>query len=164
MKKPMRRWIVAALAGSFVAAGAYGVAALASSGPPVLPNDNWHVHDGGCCAPTHRPIGFFWRSDLQGILNPYDATPADYAADPAECPNATDKAFLSSGATPAYTDGQAQGSSQNSTLRAGACMTSAFVIQLSTVPAGTDGPDGWTKLPFNTDGGGFWTYYLLTSR
>jgi len=159
----MTKLIVLACGAAALAFAAVGVTALASS-TSEPPNDHWHVHDGACCAPTHRPIGFFWRSDGQGILNPYDATLADYTADPAECPNATDKSFLPSGASPAYTDGQAQGSSQSSILRAGACITSAFVIHLSTVPVGTDGPDGWTKLPFNTDGGGFSTYYLLTPQ
>ena len=159
----MKRWFLATLLAAAVAAGAYGASVLADSGPSEPPNANWHVHDGGCCVPTHRPIGFFWRSDGQGILNPYDATLTDYKADPAECPNATDKAFLPSGATPAYIDGQAGGASESTLLRAGDCVTSAFVIHLRTVPVGTSGPDGWTKLPFVTDGG-FWTFYLLIPR
>ena len=155
-----RRLIIAFVAATAVAAGSYGVAALASGSVPP----EWHVHDGGCCVPTHRPVGFFWRSDTLGILNPYDATLSDYLADPAKCPNATDKAFLPSGATPAETDGNAQGQSNSDLLRAGACFTSTQVIQLRTVPVGTEGPAGWTRLPFATDGGGFWTYYLVTSR
>lgn len=143
-----------------MAAGSYGAAALASGSVPP----EWHVHDGGCCVPTHRPVGFFWRSDTLGILNPYDATLSDYLADPAKCPNATDKAFLPSGATPAETDGNAQGQSNSDLLRAGACFTSTRVIQLRTVPVGTDGPAGWSRLPFATDGGGFWTYYVVTPR
>jgi hypothetical protein len=152
--------IIAFLAAIAVAAGSYGVAALASGSVPP----EWHVHDGGCCVPTHRPVGFFWRSDTLGILNPYDATLSDYLADPAKCPNATDKAFLPSGATPAETDGNAQGQSNSDLLRAGACFTSTHVIQLRTVPVGTDGPAGWSRLPFATDGGGFWTYYVVTPR
>jgi hypothetical protein len=157
----VKRLMVAVVTATALGTGAYALTAVASSGSSP-PNPQWHVHDGGCCVPTHRPIGFFWRNDGRGILNPYDQTLDDYTADPAECPNATDKAFLPSGATPAYTDGEAAGASQSTLLRAGMCQTSQFVIQVSTVPAGTAGPSGWTKLPFSTDGGGFWTYYLLT--
>ncbi|TAM62122.1 MAG: hypothetical protein EPN50_06770 [Chloroflexota bacterium] len=59
-------------------------------------------------------------------------TMSQYLLDPAECPNATDKAFLPS-----------NGDRQNVVLRAGTCQTSAFVIQLRTVPLGVSGPDAW---------------------
>jgi len=143
----MRKGIIALVAATVLAAGSYGVAALASG--PVPPE--WHVHDGGCCAPTHRPIGFFFRNDGLGILNPYYSTLNDYVADAAKCPNATDKAFLPSGATPAETDGDAQGKSNSDLLRAGDCFTSTLAIHLRTVPLGTDGPAGWTRLPFGSE-------------
>jgi hypothetical protein len=64
----------------------------------------------------HLPAGFF-----PAILG---VTGAAYADDPAECPNATDKAFLP------------QGRQDNQPVRAGVCTTSAKIIHLRTVPDG----------------------------
>jgi hypothetical protein len=121
---------------------------------PELP-PNWHVHD--CNVPDttrdpacgfdaegdwHLPAGFF--PAILGVFGDM------YVDDPAECPNATDKAFLP------------QGRQENQPLRAGVCMTSGKIIHLRTVPDGTSGPEGWSF----RDGPelGFDTYYLITSR
>jgi len=121
----------------------YGASALAGAGdlPP-----NWHVHDGqgATLGPQHKGIGFF--PAILGIAT------AVYLRDPAQCPNATDKAFLPSADT-----------SQGPFLRAGQCQTSTQIIHLRTVPAGTVGPDGWSSITVASEPG--WvTYYLVTSR
>jgi len=141
-----------------VAAGAYGVSALADSSVPLPPE--WHVHDGNCCAPQHRPVGFF-PTILYGDNSA--ASVAAYKADPARCPNATDKAFLPSGSSPAYPEGDAAGRSDSDLLRAGVCITSTKVIELRTVPVGTAGPEGWSSLTWPTEPG-FITYYRVTAR
>jgi hypothetical protein len=135
---------------------------------------NWHIHDGAfasCPNPAnpsdpwcqHKPIGFFWKGTGGGILDAYFPTLTDYQADPARCPNATDKPFLPGAAK-----------SQGVVLRAGDCFTSSLVIHLRTVPLGTGGPVGWsgpiitseracldvTLCPLQT-----WeTWYLVASR
>jgi hypothetical protein len=117
--------------------------ALAGSEDPSFVPPNWHIHDGdfsSCPNPAnpndpwcqHKPIGFFWKATLDGILNPYFSTQLDYQADPARCPDATDKAFL-----------PGAGPSKGVVLRSGACFTSSLVIHLRTVPQGTGGPVGW---------------------
>jgi hypothetical protein len=118
-----------------------GVASAGSPDPTFVP-PNWHVHDGTSSCPDplhpndpwcqHKPIGFFWKTSLDGILNPYFSTQLDYLADPARCPNATDKVFLPSA-----------GSNQGIVLRSGDCFTSSLVIHLRTVPPDTGGPVGW---------------------
>ena len=122
-------------------AGAAAVAALVWSalagagGPGQLPA-NWHIHDCSNPAITTEPacgvdangdehLGISFFATILGV------TAATYAADPARCPNATDKAFLP------------QGRQENQPLRAGVCMTSSTVIHLRSVPVGTSGPDGW---------------------
>lgn len=119
-------------------------AVLADSSASVLPPE-WHIHDGlTALGPQHKGVGFF-----PTILG---ETSSEYALDPAMCPNATDKAFLPS-----------SGSSDSPLLRAGICMTSAYVIQLRTVPLGTAGPDGWSSITVASEPG--WvTYYQLTPR
>lgn len=122
--------------------------ARAQFDPSSLP-PNWHVHDCGlpesvyACGGQHKGAGFFPR--ILGVSG------ADYVADPAECPNATDKAFL-----------PGAGSSDSDLVRAGVCMTSTTVIHLRTVPAGTVGPDGWSS--FAGPETGDVTYFLLTAR
>jgi hypothetical protein len=141
MKRNLFRGSVVSLA--FVAMAAFGpAAALADSSASDLPPE-WHIHDnqsGG----QHKPAGFF-PTVLEISL-------ADYLLDPAACPNATDKAFLPSA-----------GSAQSPLLRAGVCMTDAYVIQLRTVPIGVSGPDGWDYIS-GTDGGTYITYYRVTPR
>lgn len=167
-----RRAIVASIALAVLVA--LSGMALAGSGDATFVPQSWHIHDGifGSCANPanpndpwcqHKPIGFFWKGTGEGILDAYFPTLTDYLADPARCPDATDKAFLA-GAD----------ESQGVVLRAGACFTSSLVINLRTVPQGTGGPGGWSGpivtseracldtivCPLET-----WeTWYLVTSR
>ena len=127
--------LLAAFAGSAMGA------ANASELPP-----NWHVHDGqgATLGPQHKGIGFF--PAILGIAT------AVYLRDPAQCPNATDKAFLPSADT-----------SEGPFLRAGHCQTSTQIIHLLTVPVGTAGPDGWSSITVASEPG--WvTFYRVTSR
>lgn len=119
-------------------------AASAQSGASDLP-PTWHVHDGQpALGSQHKGIGFF--PTILGL------SVSDYLLDPAECPNATDKAFL-----PSF------GSSEAPLLRAGQCQTSTSIISVRTVPVGTSGPDGWASLTTASEPG--WvTYYRVTSR
>lgn len=132
--------IITALSALALLAGS----ALASPDAAELP-PNWHIHDGQTAlGPQHKGIGFF-----PTILG---QSTADYLADPAECPDATDKAFLPSA-----------GSAQSALLRAGMCFTSSSIIHLRTVPVGVDGPEGWSSLTTATEPG--WvTYYQVTPR
>jgi hypothetical protein len=143
MKRNLFRGSVMSLA--FVAVAAFGpAAALADSSASVLPPE-WHIHDGQpALGSQHKGIGFF--PTILGIDS------ATYLLDPASCPNATDKAFLPSA-----------GSAQSPLLRAGVCMTDAFVIALRTVPDGVSGPDGWASLTVASEPG--WrTFYQVTLR
>ncbi|HXG40900.1 MAG TPA: hypothetical protein VNJ28_08155 [Candidatus Limnocylindrales bacterium] len=137
-----RRWLgrLAGVAGGLAALTMLAGTALAVDVPP-----NWHVHDGQLAlGPEHKGIGFF-----PVILG---QTLTEYQADPARCPNATDKAFLPGFDTRA-----------SDLLRAGVCMTSDRIIHLRTVPLGTDGPAGWSSLTTPTEPGWI-TYYRVTSR
>jgi|SwirhisoilCB1_FD_contig_31_15976885_length_1267_multi_4_in_0_out_0_2 hypothetical protein len=132
---------IAALGLLAVFAGSAMAAANASELPP-----NWHVHDGlgATLGSQHKGVGFF-----PAILG---LTTTVYLQDPAQCPNATDKAFLPSADT-----------SEGPFLRAGQCQTSTQIIHLRTVPVGTTGPDGWSSITVASEPG--WvTYYLVTSR
>ena len=139
-----RQKLVAAIAAVgllVVFAGSAMAAANASQLPP-----NWHVHDGqgGTLGSQHKGIGFF--PAILGVTTPV------YLQDPAECPNATDKAFLPSADT-----------SEGPFLRAGQCQTTTQIIHLRTVPVGTAGPDGWSSITVASEPG--WvTYYSVTSR
>jgi len=120
-------------------------AAVATSNASDLP-PTWHVHDGkgATLGPQHKGIGFF-----PAILG---LSVSDYLLDPAECPNATDKAFL-----PSF------GSSEAPLLRAGQCQTTTSIISVRTVPVGTSGPDGWASITVASEPG--WvTYYSVTAR
>jgi hypothetical protein len=131
--------LVIAVAAALTAGSAAVLAASSSDLPPT-----WHVHDGqGALGSQHKGIGFF--PTILGI------SVAEYLQDPARCPNATDKAFLPS-----------VDSSEAALLRAGVCMTTTAIINLRTVPVGTDGPDGWASLTSASEPG--WvTYYTVTS-
>jgi hypothetical protein len=150
-----------------------GLAQAGSRDAAFVPQ-NWHIHDGiftSCANPAnpndpwcqHKAIGFFWKGTGQGILDAYLPTPAAYQADPARCPNATDKAFLPSAAN-----------DQGVVLRAGDCFTSSLVIHLRTVPSGTGGPVGWSGPIFTTEQAcldaavcppqSWETWYLVASR
>jgi hypothetical protein len=137
----MRRFLLT-VAAMVVGAG-IGWAALAAADPPPIP-PNWHVHDGQLAlGPQHKGIGFF-----PAILG---LSVALYLQDPAQCPDATDKAFLP------------QGRQDEQPLRAGVCMTSSTLIHLQTVPTGTSGPAGWSSIVAASEPG--WvTYFLTTSR
>jgi hypothetical protein len=136
------------LVAALFAVASYGVTALANSAASELP-PTWHVHDCGLpesvnpCGGQHKKASFF--PTILGESN------AAYVADPAECPNATDKSLLPSA-----------DESGSDVLRAGVCMTSTRVIELRTVPVGTSGPDGWQSIAGPE--AGFITYYLLTAR
>lgn len=143
MKRTLFRF---SLAGALLAAATiFGPpAALADSSASELP-PAWHVHDGQLALGSqHKGIGFF--PTILGV------DVATYLLDPAECPNATDKAFL-----PSF------GSAEAALLRAGMCQTSTVVIQLRTVPDGVAGPEGWSSLTAASEPG--WrTFYRVTAR
>lgn len=141
--RPARRVFMAGFA-ALVFVAAQGAIALAGSGASTLPPE-WHIHDGQTSLGSqHKGMGFF-----PTIL---EITSSAYLADPASCPNATDKAFLPS-----------KDESQSEVLRAGVCFTSTKVIQLRTVPIGVSGPDRWASIS-GTDGGAYITYYRVTDR
>jgi hypothetical protein len=136
----MKKWILIA---TLAAVAGYGSSAFADSSASELP-PNWHVHDGQTTlGPQHKPVSFFPAILGQSLT--------DYLADPARCPDATDKSLLPS-----------SGESQGALLRAGVCMTSTTIIQLRTVPVGTSGPDGWQSRIGPE--AGYVTYYSLTPR
>ncbi len=136
----MKKWILIA---TLAALAGYGSIAYADSSASELP-PNWHVHDGQTTlGPQHKPVSFFPAILGQSLT--------DYLADPARCPDATDKSLLPSASE-----------SQSDLLRAGVCMTSTTIIQLLTVPIGTSGPEGWqTRIGPEA---GYVTYYSLTPR
>jgi hypothetical protein len=134
----MKKWILIA---AMAAVAGHGSIAFADSGASELP-PNWHVHDGQTTlGPQHKPVSFFPAILGQSL--------ADYLADPARCPDATDKSLL-------------PGESESALLRAGVCMTSTTIVQLRTVPVGTSGPEGWQS--FVGPESGYVTYYSLTPR
>lgn len=138
----MRR-VIMALGIAVAALTAASAATLAAVGSDVPPN--WHIHDGQTAlGRQHKGIGFF--PALLGVPT------AQYLEDPAQCPNATDKAFLPSWDT-----------TEAPHLRAGICVTSDRTIHLRTLPVGTSGPEGWASLTAASEPG--WvTYYTVTGR
>ena len=138
----MRKLIVgAAVAGLVLVVGSAGMAFGNSSASDLPPT--WHVHDGQTALGSqHKGISFF--PQILGIST------AQYLADPARCPNATDKGLL-----PSNGDG--------AVLRAGICTTSTQVIHLRTVPAGTSGPEGWQSIVWPSEPQNV-TFYLVTPR
>lgn len=146
-----------ALVLTFAAVAVAGLAwaAIAGAGGPEQLPPNWHVHDCNNPAVDNEPAcGFDASGDWHLGVGFFPAilgiSPAEYARDPARCPNATDKAFLP------------QGQQDSQPLRSGVCQTSTKVIHLRTVTDGTGGPEGWGF----RDGPepGYDTYYLITSR
>ena len=145
---------LALTAGAAAAAALVWSALAGAVGPGQLPA-NWHIHDCNNPAITTEPacgvdangdehLGISFFPTILGV------SAATYAADPAGCPNATDKAFLP------------QGRQENQPLRSGVCMTSSAVIHLHTLPVGTSGPDGWGSTTVASEPG--WvTYYSVTS-
>jgi len=132
-----------------LASAALAAAAFAGPTDGSLP-PTWHIHDctAAPCVLPHAGVAFF-----PTILG---ETTAAYVQDPAECPDATDKAFLGGGQPPT-TDGV----EANQPLREGICMTSTTIIHLKSVSPTQPAPDGWTFLGTS---GGYATYYSLTER
>ena len=127
-------------------------AASAYFAPDQLP-PTWHVHN-GCVVvvPNCQGVAFFPK-----IIPGYDPY-----NDPAECPDATDKAFLGGG----QPSPQNTGIETNQPLREGICMTSTSVIHLKSIPDDQPVPDGWlgpvgSKSVIN--GITYVTYYKVTS-
>jgi len=131
------------------AVAVYAATAFASSSASSLPT-TWHVHD--CvvapCVLPHAPTGFF-----PTMLNESLST---YLADPAACPDATDKALLGGGQPPT-TDGV----EPNQPLRTGVCMTSTTIIHMKSISPDQPAPSGWTYL---STSGGYATYFRLTAK
>lgn len=121
----------------------------ASAGGSALPA-TWHVHDctAAPCVLPHAPVAFF-----PAILGEPLSV---YLADPARCPDATDKAFLGGGQPPT-TDGV----EPNQPLREGVCVTSTTVIHLKSISPAQPAPAGWTARGIS---GAYATYFLLTAR
>ena len=117
----------------------------ASSLPPT-----WHVHDCAAapCVLPHAPVGFFPAMLGQSL--------STYLADPAQCPDATDKGLLGGGQPPT-----SDGVEPNQPLREGVCVTSSTVIHLKSVSPDQPAPAGWTA---RGTSGGYATYYRLTAR
>lgn len=140
--------LLASLMGALVCASA----AAAYFAPNALP-PTWHIHNGGTCSQC-AGVAFF-----PGILGVSTAT---YLLDPAECPDATDKAFLGGGEPSIHNPPSLTG---DQPLGEGICMTSTTIIHLKRieadqpVPAGFSGPVGSTTVEGRT----FYTFYMLTS-
>lgn len=111
----------------------------------------WHIHDCAAapCVWPHAGVAFFPK-----VLNESLST---YLQDPAECPDATDKALLGGGAPGPSGDGL----TGNQPLREGVCQTSTTVIHLKSISLDAQVPDGWTLQGVSA---GFATYYMLTAR
>lgn len=140
-----------------LAVGGLAIAlAIAAAGPVAATSktlNNWHIHD-GVAAPGHAPIGSFWRilgydANGDGVMQATER--AAYTADPATCPNATDKILL----------GPSGPLNGDQVIRAGVCFTSDLVIQLRTIHSDDIAPAGWSIL---SSGGGETTYYRLTEK
>jgi hypothetical protein len=142
------------LSASLVGALAFASGAAAYFAPNPLP-PTWHIHNGGTCSQC-AGVAFF-----PTILAVSTAT---YLLDPAECPDATDKAFLGGGQPSIHNPPSLTG---NQPLGEGICMTSATIIHLKRieadhpVPAGFSGPVG---SPTTVEGRTFYTFYMLTSQ
>ena len=141
----MKNWILLALATGALSCSVGTAQAL---GPSDLPQ-TWHIHDcTSSCVLPHAGVGFFPAILTGGNV-------AAYLADPARCPDATDKSFLGGGQPPT-----SDGVEANQPLREGVCMTSTTIIHLKSVSPYAPAPSGWTYL---STSGGFATYYMLTS-
>ena len=133
----MRRFLMVLTLGAMLAALA-AIPATATDN-----RNNWHIHDGQTM-PGHLGIAFF--PTILGLST------TDYLADPATCPNATDKALLPSGLVAGMP------------LRAGVCFTTTKVIHLRTIAPDEQAPGGGWTLFGATDGGTWVTYYRVTDR
>jgi hypothetical protein len=145
----MKRWTLIAVATSVLA---FAPAAAAYFAPNALP-PTWHVHNGCVVAVPHcQGVAFFPQ-----IIPGYDPV-----NDPAECPDATDKAFLGGG-EPSTSN---TGIELNQPLREGVCMTRETIIHLKSIPLDQPAPDGWTGpvgTPTVVNGITYVTFYQLTA-
>jgi hypothetical protein len=156
MKPASRGLLAVVLVAGAVAIGS--AAALAGSDAAQLP-PNWHSHDCNNPAVATEPACGFdangdWHLGIAFFPAILGISAADYAEDPARCPNATDKAFLP------------QGKQDNQPLRAGHCETSDSIIHLHTVLQGESGPEGWSLAPGTetVSGAVYVTYYRVNER
>jgi hypothetical protein len=149
MEVDMRRWILLAAAAGVLASAPAAVAYFA---PNALP-PTWHVHNGCVVAvPNCQALAVFPQ-----IIPGYDPV-----NNPAECPDATDKAFLGGG-QPSTSN---SGIEANQPLREGVCMTSTTIIHLKSIPQDQPVPDGWSGsvgTPTVVNGITYVTYYRLTA-
>jgi hypothetical protein len=130
----MKRVIVLA---SVVSALVFAPASFAYFTQDTLP-PTWHIHNGGSCSQC-AALGF-----LPTVLG---ESVADYMLDPAECPDATDKALLGGGQTIIHLKW----------VEADQPVPGEF----SLVPANGSHTAGW---PTTVDGTIFYTYFMLTSQ
>jgi hypothetical protein len=146
---------------SVVSALALAPASLAYFSQDTLP-PTWHIHNGGSCSQC-ASLGF-----LPTVLG--ESVPT-YLLDPAECPDATDKALLGGGQPSVQSS---PGLNGEQPLADGICMTSTTIIHLkrvegadsatggfALVPASGSHTAGW---PTTVDGRTFYTYFMLTSQ
>jgi hypothetical protein len=113
----------------------------------------WHIHNGGTCSQC-AGVAFF-----PTILGESTAT---YLLDPAECPDATDKAFLGGGEPSIHNPPSLSGEQP---LGEGICETSTTIIHLKRVEAGQPIPPGFSGpvgSPTTVEGRTFYTFYMLT--
>jgi hypothetical protein len=154
----MKRVIVLA---SVVSALAFAPASFAYFTQDTLP-PTWHIHNGGSCSQC-AALGF-----LPTVLG---ESVADYMLDPAECPDATDKALLGGGQPSVQSS---PGLNGEQPLAEGICMTSTTIIHLKRVEADQPVPAEFSLVPANgshtagwpttVDGRIFYTYFMLTSQ
>jgi hypothetical protein len=145
----MKKLIVLA---SSLAVLVFAPAAFGYFSPDALPS-TWHIHDGGTCSQC-AAVAFF-----PTILG--ESTTA-YLTNPAECPDATDKAFLGGGEPSIHNPPSLTG---NQPLGEGICETST-IIHLKRVEAGQPVPpdfSGPVGSPTTVQVRTFYTYYMLTS-
>jgi hypothetical protein len=134
--------------------GALATASASSAyfAPESLP-PTWHVHN-GCVVVVPNCAGQAFFPSIVPGYDPYN--------DPAECPDATDKAFLGGG-QPSTSN---TGIQVNQPLREGICMTSEWIIHLKSIPQDQPAPEGWAGpagSPSVINGITYVTYYQLTA-
>jgi hypothetical protein len=154
----MKRVIVLA---SVVSALVFAPASFAYFTQDTLP-PTWHIHNGGSCSQC-AALGF-----LPTVLG---ESVADYMLDPAECPDATDKALLGGGQPSVQSS---PGLNGEQPLAEGICTTSTTIIHLKRVEADQPVPGEFSLVPANgshtagwpttVDGTIFYTYFMLTSQ
>lgn len=142
-----------ALLASIVGVLAFASGAAAYFASNALP-PTWHIHNGGTCSQC-AGVAFF-----PIVLG---ESTAGYLLDPAECPDATDKAFLGGGQPSIHNPPSLTG---DQPLGEGICMTSTTIIHLKRIEAGQPVPVGFSGpvgSPTTIQGRTFSTFYMLTS-